>query len=565
MRIFNSSKRLIPVAIIVAVALVYYPVVGFEFINFDDDVYVTANARVLSGLNWDNVRWAFTATDAGFWQPLTWLSLMFDSELYGLDAGGYHLTNVLFHGAATLVLFFALRELTGAVGRSAMVSVLFAVHPLHVESVAWVGERKDVLCGLFWMLTMLAYARYVAFPTRGRYAVVMLWFLCGLMSKAMVVTLPLVLLLLDYWPLRRLGDRPTLAGGVKDNLHILLEKVPMLVFSGVVTAVTFYAEEKTGALNDLVVYPWDVRLANALVAFKTYLVKTVWPLELAIYYPHPGRVQWVPTLTSALTLALATQLVFRYRKKAPYAFAGWFWYIGTLLPVIGLVQIGGHAMADRYTYIPLTGVFILAIWGGYDLLVALGIQRRWLAAAGVVVVVALMVISSRQVRFWSDSVTVFQRAVEVTGDHYIAAYNSGLALKERGRLVEAEQRLRQAVAFQPRSVAALNNLGVVLALQGKDEEAMTFFKMVTMFDPYHAGAYNNLGVVYYRRGHMSEAKTRFAEALRLCPDYANAHYYMALILAGEDKTQEAEVHFHRAKEINPAFTHPTGAEGYRKP
>ncbi|MCX7635864.1 MAG: hypothetical protein N2Z74_09025, partial [Syntrophales bacterium] len=388
------STTTIGLIIILSVVVVYAPVGDFAFLNFDDDVYVTGNVRVRTGLTWDNLRWAFVSTDAGFWQPLTWLSLMLDHELYGLNAGGYHITNVLIHIAAALFLFFALHELTGAKMKSAAVAFLFAVHPLHVESVAWVGDRKDVLCGLFWMLAMFAYARYAQSPSRLRYMGVMACFLGALMSKAMAVTLPLVLLLLDYWPLCRFGVITASVKGVDGRMPILWEKIPMLAVSVALTVITFYAEEKTGALKDFTFYPWDVRLANAFVAYVTYLVKTIWPFDLAIYYPHPGRILVFPALTALMTLAGTTYLIVHYRRKAPYAFTGWLWYLGTLLPVIGLVQIGGHAMADRYTYIPLTGIFILAVWGGYDLAVFLRMPRRWLLPLTVAVAFFLIVISA---------------------------------------------------------------------------------------------------------------------------------------------------------------------------
>ncbi len=547
---------------------VYLPVADFGFVNFDDDVYVTANGRVLGGLTIDNILWALKSMEAGFWQPLTWMSLMLDFELYGLNAGGYHLTNLILHLGAVIVLFGSLFSMTGAVGRSAFVAALFALHPLHVESVAWIAERKDVLCGFFWMTTLYAYNRYATRPGLIAYGFLVASFCLGLMSKAMIVTLPFVMLLLDYWPLRRFpADR---CGGAsiflaRDFRRLVWEKIPLLVLALAITLATFYAEEKTGALKDLTLYPLEVRISNALISYVIYLWKMVWPSGLAIYYPHVGRLLLWPALISGIFLVVVTVLILRFRRQAPYHLTGWCWYVITLLPVIGLVQIGGHGWADRYTYIPLIGPFIMLAWGGGDLTAAWPYRREAILVFVAVVIAAMAVCTAQQLRYWTDSITLFQRSLAVTEDHYLSRYNLGLAFKESGRWAEAEEQFRRASALQPRSPAAVNNLGVVLTMQGKEHEAMDAYRRALEIDPRHAGAYNNLGMILYRQGRVVEAAEHFRAAVLIRDDYANAHYYLGLSLRRLRKNEEANGHIARAVSINPAYAkQPEGqAEGRR--
>ncbi len=535
---------------------VYLPVADFGFVNFDDDVYVTGNARVLSGLTAENILWAFQSTEAGFWQPLTWISLMLDFELYGLNAGGYHLTNLILHLGAVGLLFQSLFSLTKAAGRSAFVAVLFALHPLHVESVAWIAERKDVLCGFFWMTSLYAYVRYAARPGGMAYCFLMASFCLGLMSKAMIVTLPFVFLLLDYWPLRRLPADCCDRGGVfppSGVRRLVWEKLPLVLMAVALTIVTFYAEEQTGALKDFMHYPLAVRISNALISYVIYLWKMIWPAGLAIYYPHPGRVLFWPAVFSGMFLMAVTFLSIRLRGPAPYNLTGWGWYVITLLPVIGLVQIGGHGWADRYAYLPLIGPFMMVAWGGWDLTAAWRFRREAVLVAVAVVIVAMFVAASQQLRYWSDSIALFRRSLAVTEDHYLSRYNLGLALKEVGRWPEAEEQFRRALALQPHSPAAANNLGVVLTMQGKEKEAMGAYRHALELDPNHAGAHNNLGVLLYRQGMVAEAAEHFQAAVRIRNDYANSHYYLGLSLRRLGREKEALIHIGRAVAINPAY------------
>ena len=535
---------------------VYAPVGIFEFVNFDDTVYVTDNLRVRSGLNWENLLWSLQSLDAGFWQPLTWLSLMLDYELYGLNAGGYHVTNVLIHIAATLVLFLALLRITGATWRSGFAAALFALHPLHVEAVAWVAERKDVLCGFFWMLTLYAYARYAERPGIVRYALVLAGFVGGLMSKAMIVTLPLVLLLLDYWPLGRWNGTSGETGKTYpavSKARLIWEKVPFFAMAAVVTMLTFYTEERTGALKGFDVIPLDARISNALISYVLYLKKTIWPMNLAVYYPHPGRVIFWSALLSGAFLLGTTTVLFRFRRAVPYALVGWLWFLGTLLPVIGLVQIGGHAMADRYTYIPLIGIFMLLAWTVPRVIPECPWKKTFLIGFAVFVIVLLMFSTSKQIRHWTNSVSLFEHSIAVADTSYINHYNLGLALQDQRRYLEAEIQFRKAATLYPSNPSVHNNLGVVLALQNKDDEAVTAYREALRLKPDNARAMNNLAMILYRRGENAETLQLLRQAIRQQPNFANAHHYLGLTLQRMGNSDEAKEEFRKAWEINPAY------------
>lgn len=502
---------------------IYGQTVRFDFTNLDDDYYVTQNERVKAGLTLSGVAWAFTTRHAANWHPLTWLSHMLDSTLSGLDPGRHHLTSVLLHAANAVLLFAALYRLTGSRWRSACVGALFAVHPLHVESVAWVAERKDVLSTFFWFLTMLAYAGYVKNPNRVRYLSVFGFFVLGLLSKPMLVSLPMVLLMLDYWPLRRC-TRP---GAYR---ALVLEKIPLLVAALGSCAVTFWAQKSAGAMVGADVFPFGVRLANATVAYTEYLIKAAVPVGLACFYPHPGpNLPVWRTAASAAALVLITVAAVHLVRRKPYILVGWLWYVVTLIPVIGLVQVGRQAMADRYTYIPLTGVFVIAAWAAGG--VAAGSRRRAMAAGGVAcaVLAALSVSAFAQTLHWRDSVALFSRAVRVTRNNGLAEYNLGCALWAKGDQEAGRRHVRRALRLLPRDPRTRNGLGCDLVEQGMLAEAIECFRAAVRSRPGFVEAYCNLGIAYARAGETTEAVRVFQRALSLDPNCTAARRALQIL------------------------------------
>ena len=565
----HEGIRIAAVALLLisATLLVFGNVGQFEFIRYDDELYVTRNARVLSGLTWEGTKWAFTTLDAGFWHPLTWLSLMLDREIFGDDAGGYHWTSVLLHLASGLLLFGALVRMTGSLWRSGCVAGLFLLHPLHVESVAWVGVRKDALSALFWMAGLWAYARYAEEPSVGRYLWVALLFLMGLMSKPMLVTFPLVLLLLDCWPLGRTAKRlpgepgPRAfdpGGGAAGSrfapappARLIGEKVPLLLLSAVVSLLAWLAEQGVGALPSLEAMPLSLRLDNALVSYVRYLGKTLWPAGLAIFYPHP--VHWPPGqvfAAAALLVAISLGVLFRSRRE-PFLAVGWLWFLGTLVPVIGLVQVGSHAMADRYAYIPLTGLFLMALWGSGRVLQARPFGRAVAALLWGGILLALGVCSWQQVQHWRDGLTLFSHAVAVTPDNYLAHNNLGALLMDRGDYARAAGHFRLALQSKPDAAVSLNNLGKVLALQGQGDQAVIHFRRAIAADPGYLPARRNLADLLLRRGEGEEAAVLYREALSRNPADPGLLKNLGVALAAAGRTREARASFREALRLRP--------------
>ena len=552
---------------------VFQPVREHAFINFDDPIYITANSRVQGGITTSNVAWAFTTLQAGFWQPLTWLSHMFDCAVFGLNPSGHHLTSLLLHTANTVLLFVVLRRMTGAIWRSAFVAALFALHPLNVEPVAWAASRKDVLSTFFGLLALWAYARYaeksrlgrqesgdlgqgaaaggsaVGFISRflpsasGYYLLTLLFFACGLMSKTIVVTLPLVLLLLDWWPLRRL-QRLTLKS-------LALDKAPFLAVGIVAGLLTLRAEHGIGALSDTVLYPFQFRVANAVLSCAGYLAQAVWPRELAVFYPYPSVFSPLLVGGAALLLILASALVVRAHRSKPYLAVGWVWYLVTLSPVLGLIQVGAHSHADRYTYIPLIGIFFLLTWGACDLTKRWLHRRAVLSAAGVAVLLFCTILTTRQLAYWRDSAALFQRALEVTRNNYVAYYCLGAHISDEGRSDEAIADYRLALQINPTYGEAHNNLGVELASRGEIDEAMKCFRDAMRVSPRLASAYSNLGMALVRQGKEREALQQYQESLRLNPDDARVHNNLANLLAGQGRAEEAIEHHREALRLDP--------------
>jgi protein O-mannosyl-transferase len=507
------------------VMLVFGQTAGFGFVHYDDNVYVTGNAHVRSGLTGPSVGWAFSTLEAGFWHPLTWLSLMLDASLYGSWAGGFHCTNVLLHGMSTLLLFFALSRMTAAPWRSAFVAGVFALHPLHVESVAWVAERKDVLSGFFWMAVLVVYTWYAGRPTPRRYGLLVAAFLLGLMAKPMIVTLPFVLLLLDAWPLRRHETfRAELEKGSLGRASwpmLILEKVPLLALAAGFSILAYLAESRAGALGSGDLYPLADRVANALVSYATYLQRLFWPAGLAPFYPHPGTWPAGRILASGILLAAISGAVLALTRRRPWLGVGWLWYLGTLVPVIGIVQIGNIAMADRFTYIPLVGPAIMMAWGVPDLFTRSGPGRRAALLAGTFFLLVCAVLSWQQVRHWRDTEALFRHTLAVTERNDKAHHALGLALHERGLSAEGLRHLRASLDLRDDD-RARNDLGVALMGAGRFAEAEGEFRRVVMHSPRVARYWNNLGAAVASQGRDAEAIPLFREAVRLQPEYPEA-------------------------------------------
>lgn len=540
--------------------VVYWQVWEFEFTNYDDDVYVTENGRVLSGLSWQNITWAFTTGHAGNWHPVTWVSHMLDVEMFGLDPGGHHFTSVVIHAVNAVILFLLLSRMTGTIWRAAGVAALFAIHPLHVESVAWVAERKDVLSTLFLFITFLMYLSYISRPTTLRYAAVVIAFILGLMAKPMLVTLPFVLLVLDFWPLNRLSlpGSPTFGSPVYPARRIplkkiLLEKAPLLFLALCSSVVTLIVQQKGGALSTLEGIPLHSRVLNALLSYVAYIGKTFWPVDLAVIYPHPGvDIEIWKAGACAVVVAVLTIVVVLQWKQRPYLLSGWLLYCGMLVPVIGLVQVGAQAMADRYTYVPLIGLFIIVSWGVAELRDRWGNLRNVVPVLAVSVLVILAWGTHRQLTNWRNSVTLFERALGVTERNWVAHLNLGLAFDTMGKTQDAVEQYRKAIAIHPGSVAALSNLGAALGKQGSYDEATTYLSKALVLSPDYARAHNNMGIVLGLRGERQEALSRFTKAIELMPEFADAQYNAGLVYSLDGRYDLALNHFLEASRLKPS-------------
>jgi len=600
------------IPLLIAVTLtVFWPVQGHGFLAYDDDAYVYDNPHVNTGLTITNIRWALTAMEAYNWHPLTWISHMVDVQFYGLNPAGHHRTNLLLHLANTVLLFLVLRRMTRSAWRSALVAALFAIHPLHVESVAWVAERKDVLSTFFMLLTIQAYLRYIeATPyayVRGlrsiplnlkagmegrsqksevgsrrpevggrksearissairirRYLPVVLLFSLGLMSKPMVISLPLLLLLLDYWPLGRMGTEG------RSLWRLVYEKLPLMILAGASGIITFVAQQSEGAVMKLAGYPLGPRIANAIVSYARYIIKMIWPVGLVLPYPYPdsGYPIW-QVAGAALLLVLATCAAVRLAAKSYYLAVGWFWFLLSLFPVIGLVQVGGQAMADRYTYTTMIGLFILIVWGAADLSARgtvagtrteAGISpvRAVSIALAVVVITALAVRARAQAACWRDGVTLFSRAVALTPENYLAHNHLGVAYDRAGEPDRAAEEYRKTLAIAPDYALAYYNLGRALTESNKVEEAIGEFRKAISLSPRFYRTHHNLGYALAKIGKLDEAMQSYREALRLAPQSGATHYNLAVLLYGKGYYADAWAEIRLAKQysypVNPDF------------
>jgi tetratricopeptide (TPR) repeat protein len=534
------------VVLIAITVLTYAPIRHYGFVNYDDSQYVYENPDVLGGLSWNSVRWAFTTGREANWHPLTWLSHMLDVQLFGLNAGPHHLTNLFFHLASTLLLFWALLRMTAAPVRSCVVAALFAVHPLRVESVAWVAERKDVLSTLFWMLTLCAYVLYVQHPRWSRYLAVVTVFALGLMAKPMLVTLPFVLLLLDFWPLGRMSFQ------TRSNLPKLIgEKVPLLILAAMSSVVTVIVQQSGGAMAGLTAVPVSYRIANAFITYFTYMQRMVWPSGLAVLYPLEKAVTDGWLLAAFALIALSILSIWAAQRR-PYILVGWFWYVGTLVPVIGLIQVGRQASADRYTYVPLIGLFLIVAFGLTDALASSRSRSLALATAGGLAIAACMWMTRTQLTYWSSSRALWERTLDVTGDNAFGHFTLAVAFADEGKTDEARHHYSEALRIEPNFPEAHDRIGVFYLSQGKVDEAITHFSQAIRLKPNYAVAHNNLGSAFGNQGRIEEAISEYTEAVRLNPGYADAHINLGILLADRGKTNEAIGHFSEVLRINPA-------------
>jgi tetratricopeptide (TPR) repeat protein len=513
-------------ALLLATLLVYAPVGGYDFAGFDDDGYLLENPELARGLSGSGVAWAFTTTRMSNWHPLTWLSYLLDHQRAGLSAPAFHRSSLALHALNVALLFAALARLTRAPWRSLLVAALFALHPLHVESVAWISERKDVLCGAFAFAALLAYARYAERPGLGRYAAVLLCLALGLMAKPMLVTLPFVLLLLDFWPLGRTGSGRRVEA--RRALALVAEKLPLLALSAAASAVTLAVQ--SAAVSDHV--PLALRAANAALAYVAYLRRAVWPADLAPMYPHPGAaVELGPALAAGLALAAVTALALRAARAYPYLAVGWLWFLGTLVPVIGLVQVGVQAMADRYAYLPFVGLYLCAAWGGADLARALRVDARIAVAAALAALVAFAVATSRQLPHWRDAEALYARAVAASPADPWGHFNLGTLRFEQGRRDESIALLAEAIRLDPDYYSARVNLARALLDSDRVAEAMEHLHEAVRLAPDDAQARFNLGNAFARQGALDRAIPELERALALAPDLLEARLSLAAALA----------------------------------
>ncbi len=590
---------LFPVALALAALAAYWPILQNDFIKFDDGFYVLHNPHVTGGLTLENIGWAFRTGYQGNWHPLTWLSHMLDVQLFGLNPSWHHLTNLLLHVGNALLLWTLLHRLTSAPGRSFFVAALFALHPLHVESVAWASERKDVLCAFFFFLMLLAYAAYakttgshppgpagphtpdragslvpendrmppvpgffsaiVQKPERA-YLLSLGLYVLALMSKPMVVTAPLVMLLLDLWPLRRLSPRPPGSPLLSSELKGLLrEKIPFFALAVISSLVTFAVQQSHRAMY--LNLPWERRVPNAIASYGRYLGLAAWPKDLSVFYPLPaGSYPWPAALIflAALALLAISLAAWVSRWRVPWFTTGWYWYLITLVPVIGLVQVGGQAFADRYTYIPLIGIFLCLVWALAEFVGESRAGRVAVASAGVAVLVACTVLTQIQTRYWRTDFTIFQHALQVTPNNALAHYHVGIAFRDQGQTAPAVDHFRAAIKADPSYAPAYSEIGAILENDGKDQEALSLYEQAFQATPWAEQIHNHLAAKLWAAGKQDEALAHYSAALRSNPDYPDAHFNLGLALSSRGQLTEAASHFATVCRLRPEDTEALG-------
>jgi tetratricopeptide (TPR) repeat protein len=549
------SKIVLVCIVLVFITLAVYMQTGdHEFLNFDDYVYITKNPHVAAGLKSSNVAWAFTSIEEGNWFPITRLSHMTDVQLYGMSPSGHHLTNVAIHTLSALLLFLLFLRLSGGLWQSAFVAFLFALHPLHVESVAWVAERKDVLSGLFWFLTLIFYAEYVERRKISLYILALFSFVLGLMSKPMLVTLPIVMLLMDFWPLGRFrcGEQgPGLRQFINRALPLIKEKLPFFLCSFFSALITIYAQQKGGAIANLAAAPFQLRFENALVAYVKYIGKTIWPHDLAVLYPFPSSIPLWQVISSLFIMLLVSAAAVWTGRRRPYLAVGWFWFLITLVPVIGLIQVGVQSMADRYSYIPVIGLFIMAAWGVPDLTKGLKHRQGILALLAGTVITASAALTWQQLGYWKDSFSLFQHTLQVTTGNYIIHNNLGNVFADTGNLDTAISEFREAIRIRPNFIEARNSLGLVLVRKGNLDAAIKEYQKALWINPSKQYVHYNLGIALASKGDLDAAIREYQKELEINPNYTKALNNLGIALAGKDDLDAALRKFKEALRINP--------------
>ena len=545
-----SKPRLVCLALVVITLATFFGVRRFEFTNYDDPEYVTRNSHVTRGLSLEGIRWAFSAFHVSNWHPLTWLSHMLDCELFGLDAGAHHVVNLILHLLNTVLLFLLLWRLTGELWPSAFVAALFGWHPQHVESVAWIAERKDLLCALFGLLAMHAYAGWARDRRRWQLALVAAMFVLSLMAKPMLVTLPFVLLLLDLWPLGRMKTAGTPDSRGQPFLQLLVEKALLFGATFALCVVTL-AAQRGEAVRSIQEVPLGPRLANAAVSYVEYLMKTFWPMDLAVFYPLRREIPVLEGLLAFLVLGGISFAVWKLRARRPYLLVGWLWYVGMLVPVSGLVQVGGQARADRYTYLPLIGVFIMLAWGGRDLVRAFRVPAKLAAAVAAMLLIACAVLTRVQVGYWQNSETLFRHALEIMPDNVVAHINLGSVFEQAGRADEAQLHYREALRIEPGRAQAHNNLANVLDAAGKFAEAVPHYEEAIRLRPQVSIPRIHFGMALAGQGRYDEALSNYTVAMRHDPRDPLPHYLSGVALLKLGQTARAIQNFRAALQLDP--------------
>ncbi len=564
-------KKIICVLLGVLILALYWKVQYHEFINYDDGRYITENKHI-KDFSKENFIWAFTSSYAANWHPITWLSHMLDIRLYGLNPKGHHLTSLALHITNSLLLFLVFARMTGSIWRSCFVASLFAFHPINIESVAWVAERKNVLSTFFWLLTTWAYVHYIQKRNLARYSMVVLFFALGLMSKAMLVTLPFVLLLLDYWPLKRFeiahlkrifsGETQNQIEYKKKLLNLIFEKIPLLFLVVGSCIVTLSAQKLAGAIVSIETVQTTTRISNALVSYLVYLEKMMWPKDFSVFYPYPINESYMwKGLMSGFVLTGITIIILRLIKKAPYLSVGWFWYLGTLIPVIGLVQVGQQMMADRYAYVPLIGIFIIIAWGLPDLLQNYPFRKKLLSVLAGIFFSVLITLTSVQLQYWENSVKLFEHAIEVTLKKYpsfVGIYNNlGVVLNEQMKFEEAMAHLKNAVKLQPAYSEAHNNLGNSLSGLNRFQEANISYKEAIRLKPDYPEAHNNFAnSLSKKRENLEEAIFHYKKAIQLKPEFYEAHFNLGVTLNKWNDSDQAIGHLQEAIRLEPNLSEP---------
>ena len=556
---FKSLNVLISLLLATVTSIIYWQVKSFDFISLDDVNYVIGNQSIKHGINLESVKWAFSSVGyAGNWHPITWISHALDIQFFGINPGMHHVTNVIFHILNAVLLFIILEKMTGTIWKSAAVAALFAIHPLHVESVAWISERKDVLSTFFWMLTMLSYSWYAEHRTAGRYVIVVICYVFGLMSKPMLVTLPFVLLLLDFWPLKR----PELIGTeMRDDsrldirwsgmLPLLIEKIPLFLLAGAASYLTVLAQISSGAIRTFDLIPLNIRIENSFNSYISYLGKMLFPLHLAVFYPYPMIFSPLLLFVCLLLLILVTLLVIIFTRRFPYLLVGWLWYLGTLVPVIGIVQAGSQSMADRYTYIPLVGIFLMIVWGLGDVFAKWHYREYFQKILTTIVFIILIITSWLQVSFWKNDETLFRHALAITENNYVAHGILGDVFLNRGNIDRAILEYLEAIRINPNLFDVYIRLGNTYAKKNEDRKALDYYSKGLKIKPHDILTLNLLGDLSGKMDNMDEAIKRYNESLQINPHQPLVNNSLGSAYILKENTEKAIECYQNAIKENP--------------